>query len=48
MVSFEDEKQGRKSIHSMIEKHGWNLEEMRHVETNLEDIFIQLITKEDK
>jgi len=48
IVAFDDEKQGSKLIHGMIEKNDWNLEEMRPVETNLEDIFIQLVTKESK
>jgi ABC-2 type transport system ATP-binding protein len=48
IVSLDNEKRGRKSIHAMIEKKGWHLEEMRPVEANLEDIFIQLVTKEDK
>jgi len=48
IATMDDEKQGNKHIHAMIEENGWNLEEMRPVETNLEDIFIQLVTKEGK
>ena len=48
IVSLDDERRGRKSIHAMIEENDWHLEEMRPVEVNLEDIFIQLVTKEDK
>jgi ABC-type multidrug transport system ATPase subunit len=48
IVAFDDEKQGSKRIHAMIEKNDWNIEEMRPVETNLEDIFIQLVSKEGK
>ena len=46
IIIFDDEKRGKKSIHAMIDKNDWHLEEMRPVETNLEDIFIQLVTKE--
>ncbi|MFQ5581063.1 MAG: ATP-binding cassette domain-containing protein [Mariprofundaceae bacterium] len=48
VITLDDEKRGRKSIHAMIEKNDWHLEEMRPVEVNLEDIFIQLVTKEGK
>jgi ABC-2 type transport system ATP-binding protein len=48
IIALDGEKRGRKSIHAMIEKNDWHLEEMRPVESNLEDIFIQLVTKEDK
>lgn len=48
IVALDNEKQGRKSIHAMIEKHDWNLEEMRPVETSLEDIFISLVAEEGK
>ncbi|MDX8403255.1 MAG: ATP-binding cassette domain-containing protein [Mariprofundaceae bacterium] len=48
IISLDDEKSGRKSIHALIEKNDWALEEMRPVEVNLEDVFIQLVTKEKK
>ncbi len=48
IITLDDEKRGRKSVHAMIEKNDWHLEEMRPVEASLEDIFIQLVTKEDK
>jgi ABC-2 type transport system ATP-binding protein len=48
IIAFDDEKRGRNSIHAMIAKNDWHLEEIRPVESNLEDVFIQLVTKEDK
>jgi len=48
IIALDDEKQGRKCIHAMLDSNGWNLEEMRPMETNLEDIFIRLVTKEGK
>ncbi len=48
IIALDDEKQGRKRIHAMLDSNGWNLEEMRPMETNLEDIFIRLVTKEGK
>jgi ABC-2 type transport system ATP-binding protein len=47
VVCLTDERQGRQQIHAMIEKNGWQLMEMRPVEKSLEDIFIQLVTRED-
>ena len=37
IIALDGEKRGRKSIHAMIEKNDWHLEEMRPVESNLED-----------
>jgi len=48
IIAMDDEKQGSKRIHAMIENSDWNIEEMRPMETNLEDVFIQLVTKESK
>jgi ABC-2 type transport system ATP-binding protein len=47
IVVFDDEKQGRQGIQSMIEKNSWELLEMRPLETSLEDVFIKLVTKEE-
>ncbi|OGS98526.1 MAG: MFS transporter [Gallionellales bacterium RIFCSPLOWO2_12_FULL_59_22] len=47
VVVFDDEKQGRQGIHSMIENNRWELLEMRTMEASLEDIFIKLVTKEE-
>jgi ABC-2 type transport system ATP-binding protein len=47
IVTFDDEKLGRQSVHSMIEKNSWDLVEMRPIEVSLEDIFIKLVTKEE-
>jgi len=38
---------GEQSILPMIVSNNWKLNEMRSVETSLEDVFIQLVTKED-
>ena len=46
IVVFDDEKLGRQGIHNIIEKNNWELIEMRPLETSLEDIFIELVTKE--
>lgn len=48
IVSLDDKRLGRQRIQSMIEENDWNLVEMRPVETSLEDIFIQLVTKDGK
>jgi len=48
IVSLDDKRLGRQRIQSMIDENDWNLVEMRPVETSLEDIFIQLVTKEGK
>ncbi|MDQ6982781.1 MAG: ATP-binding cassette domain-containing protein [Mariprofundus sp.] len=48
IIALDDEKQSSKRMHAMIEENGWNIEEMRPMETNLEDVFIQLVTKEGK
>ncbi len=47
VVVFDDEKLGRQGIHNMIEKNNWELMEMRPLEASLEDIFIELVTKEE-
>ncbi len=46
-VDISDEKRVRKGLHSMVARKGWDLIEMRPVETNLEDIFINLVTKKE-
>ncbi len=48
IVSLDDKRLGRQRIQSVIEENDWNLVEMRPVEASLEDIFIQLVTKEGK
>ncbi len=47
IVQIGDEKRVRKGLHTLIARKGWELIEMRPVETSLEDIFIQLVTKEE-
>lgn len=47
VVVFDDEKRGRQGIQAMIEKNSWELVEMRPLEVSLEDIFIELVTKEE-
>lgn len=46
IITFDNEKKARKSIHSVIDTNGWDLIEMRPMETSLEDVFIKLVTKE--
>jgi len=48
IVSLDDKRLGRQRIQSLIEENDWHLVEMRPVEASLEDIFIQLVTKEGK
>lgn len=47
VLTFDDEKSGKQSIHSIIESKGWRIVEMRPVEASLEDIFIKLVSKDD-
>lgn len=47
IVTLEDEKQGRQGIQAMIERNRFELLEMRLMEVSLEDIFIDLVTKEE-
>ncbi len=47
IVEFDDEKRVRQNLHSMIAQKGWELVEMRPVGTSLEDIFIELVTREE-
>ncbi len=47
IVNFEDERQGRQGINALIDRERWDLLEMRPLEASLEDIFIQLVTKEE-
>jgi len=47
VVAFNDEKRGRQGISAVIERSRWELIEMRPIETSLEDIFIELVTKEE-
>jgi ABC-2 type transport system ATP-binding protein len=47
VITFNDEKQVRQGVHSMIEKNSWDLIEMRPLELSLEDVFIDLVTKEE-
>jgi len=47
IITFDNEKRGKKGIHSIIENKDWSLVEMRPLEASLEDIFIKLITKDD-
>ncbi|MCF6210288.1 MAG: ABC transporter ATP-binding protein [Gammaproteobacteria bacterium] len=46
IVTFDNEKKARKSVHSVIDTNGWDLIEMRPMEMSLEDVFIKLVTKE--
>ena len=47
MVEFDDEKGVRQSLHSIIARNNWELVEMRPVDTSLEEIFVDLVTKEE-
>ncbi len=47
IVEFDDEKGVRQSLHSMIARNNWELVEMRPVDTSLEEIFLDLVTKEE-
>jgi ABC-2 type transport system ATP-binding protein len=47
VVEFDDEKRGRKNLHSMLARRNWELVEMRPTGASLEDIFIELVTKEE-
>lgn len=47
IVDFDDEKLVRKNLQSLIAQNSWDLIEMRPIEKSLEEIFINLITKED-
>ncbi|CAG1012094.1 Linearmycin resistance ATP-binding protein LnrL [Burkholderiales bacterium] len=47
IVNFEDERQGRQGINALVDREHWDLLEMRPLEASLEDIFIQLVTKEE-
>ncbi len=47
IVEFDDEKGVRQSLHSMIARNKWELVEMRPVDTSLEEIFVDLVTKEE-
>ncbi|MCP4042367.1 MAG: ATP-binding cassette domain-containing protein [Gammaproteobacteria bacterium] len=47
IIEFDKEERARKSIHTLIAQKGWELMEMRPMETSLEDVFIKLVTKED-
>lgn len=47
VVRFADERLGRQGINALIERKHWDLLEMRPLEASLEDIFIQLVTKEE-
>lgn len=47
IVHFADERQGRQGINALVDREQWDLLEMRPLETSLEDIFIQLVTKEE-
>ncbi len=38
---------GEQSLVPIIVSNNWQLNEMRAVETSLEDVFIQLVTEED-
>jgi ABC-2 type transport system ATP-binding protein len=46
-VELEKGADGEQGILPMIVSNNWKLNEMRSVETSLEDVFIQLVTKED-
>jgi ABC-2 type transport system ATP-binding protein len=48
ILTFDDEKRGKEGIHSAIKDKGWGLVEMRPIEASLEDIFIKLVTKDEK
>ncbi len=48
VVEIGDEKRARKELHSLIAQKDWDLIEMRPVNTSLEDIFIELVTKEEE
>ena len=47
VVEFGDEQGVRKSLHSLIERNNWELMEMRPVGTSLEEIFVDLVTREE-
>jgi ABC-2 type transport system ATP-binding protein len=46
IVEFDDKKGVRQSLHSLIARNNWELMEMRPVGTSLEEIFLDLVTKE--
>ena len=47
VLTFDDERRGKQNIHSIIEKKGWRVVEMRPVEASLEEIFIKLVSKDE-
>jgi len=47
IVEFDDEKGVRQSLHSVIARNNWELVEMRPVDTSLEEVFVELVTKEE-
>ncbi len=47
IIEFDNEERVRKNLHSMIARRNWELVEMRPAGTSLEDIFIELVTKEE-
>jgi ABC-2 type transport system ATP-binding protein len=46
IVEVGDKKGVRQSLHSLIARNNWELMEMRPVGTSLEEIFLDLVTKE--
>jgi ABC-2 type transport system ATP-binding protein len=48
ILTFDDEKRGKEGIHSSIKDNDWGLVEMRPIEASLEDIFIKLVTEDEK
>lgn len=47
VLTFDDQARGKQNIHSIIENRGWRLVEMRPLEASLEDIFINLVSRDD-
>lgn len=47
VVVLDDDRRGRQAIAALVEAHGWDLVEMRPLEASLEDVFIELVTRED-
>jgi ABC-2 type transport system ATP-binding protein len=47
LLEFDDDSGGRHGIPAEIVARNWNLLEIRSVEASLEEVFIQLVTKED-